>query len=41
MDELKWLEVAVNTTADRLDELSGKLNTGKEMIWNDPGLFKY
>ena len=25
MDELKWLEVAVNTTADRLDELSGKL----------------
>ena len=25
MDELKWLEVAVNTTAGRLDELSGKL----------------
>lgn len=25
MDELKWLEVAVNTTTDRLDELSGKL----------------
>ena len=25
MDELKWLEVAVNTTADRLDELSGRL----------------
>ena len=25
MDELKWLEVAVSTTTDRLDELSGKL----------------
>ena len=25
MEELKWLEVAINTTTDRLDELSGKL----------------
>ena len=25
MDELKWLEVAVNTAADRLDELTGRL----------------
>ena len=25
MEELKWLEVAVSTTTDRLDELSGKL----------------
>ena len=25
MDELKWLEVAVNTSTDRLDELTGRL----------------
>ncbi len=25
MEDIKWLEVAVNTTTDRLDELSGKL----------------
>ena len=25
MDEIKWLEVAVNTTADKLDDLSGRL----------------
>ena len=25
MDELKWLEIAVNTTPDRLEEVSAKL----------------
>ena len=25
MDEIKWLEVAVNTTPDRLDEVTAKL----------------
>ncbi len=41
MDELKWLEVAVNTTADRLDELSGRLiNAGMTgLVVEDEGEF--
>lgn len=42
MDELKWLEVAVNTTADRLDELSGRLiNAGMTgLAVEDEGEFR-
>lgn len=25
MDEIKWLEVAINTTPERLDEITAKL----------------
>jgi len=42
MDEIKWLEVAVNTTADKLDELSGRLiNAGMTgLVVEDEGEFQ-
>ena len=42
MEELKWLEVAVNTTTDRLDELAGRLiNAGMTgLVVEDENEFK-
>ena len=34
MDEIKWLEVAVNTTPDRLDEVTAKLTAGGMTGWS-------
>ena len=34
MDEIKWLEVAVNTTPDRLDEVTAKLTAAGMTGWS-------
>ena len=42
MDEIKWLEVAVNTTPDRLDEVTAKLTAAgmASVVIEDEGDFK-
>ena len=37
MDEIKWLEVAVNTTPDRLDEVTAKLRGSSSSFWSRTG----
>ena len=34
MEELKWLEVAVNTTPDRLDQVCAKLAAAGWTVWS-------
>ena len=42
MDEIKWLEVAVNTTPDRLDEVTAKLTAAgmTGLVIEDEGEFQ-
>ena len=43
MDEIKWLEVAVNTTPDRLDEVTAKLTAAgmTGLVIEDEGEFQH